>query len=637
MNNRWLSLLLLWGCYSLVVVTQALCPNSCSGHGWCDDMDVCHCEDDFSLYDCSWRKCPMSKAWGRVTGVDDAHSMAECSGRGSCTHETGLCVCQSGFHGHACQFSDCPDACMSHGKCVSMQDHALNQVVARALTDTFVFRYETTWDSDKINGCECDTGYRGPNCALKTCPRGDDPLTVGQVNELQLLQCQTSYAQQTLSLQSDAALTTGTFRLSFGTQYTRPISYQALASVDSNGVSVTSALLALNGISAVSVTRVDVSPLLVQWLITFPAANAAQNDVVPRWKMVEVQQFICAATAGSFSLSFANQTVVGIPFNSDVNTFRTYLANSLSFYGSVDITFEYGATSVCSATGTYVTVKLTQLWHRSLFGDLPAMTFTNLNAKGVLSLFLNGGAGFIDDESREVVKGIDSCRVVEQQSFICAATSGNFALTFGDGTKITNLAYSLTASGLRSAIMTAIPSLVDIDVTFSNGLGTVCSVAGTTTTIAFVVTKNTGPNGDGDLAEMIADKTNNGADGLNHISNRLQFPSVLTEVAKGTTCIPFDQSFAAAPAHQMMAPVVAGGGSFTVSFQGYTTAPIPANSPPRAVRLMLEALPSIDAVTVTHSSGAHACTTPANVISLNFTQNFGKYVVLRLWRFLCFS
>lgn len=627
--NRWLPLLLLlWGCCSLLVVTQALCPNSCSGHGSCDDMEVCHCEDDYTLYDCSWRKCPVGKAWGRLTGVNDAHSMAECSGRGSCTHETGLCVCQSGFHGHACQFSDCPNACMAHGKCVSMQDHAQNDVVARALTDAPPLVYNTTWDFDKINGCQCDSGFGGPDCSLKTCPRGDDPLTTGQLNEVQLVQCQTSYAQQTLSLRSDAALTTGTFRLTFGTQYTRPISFQALASVDSNGVSVASALLALSGISAVSVTRVDVSPLLAQWLITFPAANAAQNAVVPKWKMIEVQQFICAADAGAFALTFANQTVLGIPYNADVNTFRTYLANSLSFYGRVDITFEYGATSLCSTSGTFVTVKFTQLWHRALVGDLPAMTFTNLNTKGVLGLFLSGGAGFIDPESREIVKGIDSCRVVEQQSFVCAATSGNFALTFGDGTLITNLAYSLSASDLRTAIMAAVTYLVDIDVSFANGLGTVCSVAGTTTTIAFVVTTNTGPNGDGDLAEVIADKTNNGANGLNHISNRLQFPSVFTEVVKGTTCVPFDQSFASAPAHQMTAPVVVGGGSFTLSFRGYTTAPIPATSTARGVRLLLEALPSIAGVSVTHSSGAQACTTPANVITLNFTQDFGKYVLV---------
>jgi hypothetical protein len=46
------------------------------------------------------------------------------------------------------------------------------------------------WDADQIQGCVCDEGYSGHNCATKECPRGDDPTTTGQRNELMHIACQ---------------------------------------------------------------------------------------------------------------------------------------------------------------------------------------------------------------------------------------------------------------------------------------------------------------------------------------------------------------------------------------------------------------------------------------------------------------
>ncbi len=31
------------------------------------------------------------------------------------------------------------------------------------------------WDADSIFGCDCDAGYTGPDCSLRTCPYGIDP------------------------------------------------------------------------------------------------------------------------------------------------------------------------------------------------------------------------------------------------------------------------------------------------------------------------------------------------------------------------------------------------------------------------------------------------------------------------------
>ena len=44
------------------------------------------------------------------------------------------------------------------------------------------------WDHDMIYGCICDEGWEGYDCSLKSCPKGDDPLTSG-IDEVQLIEC----------------------------------------------------------------------------------------------------------------------------------------------------------------------------------------------------------------------------------------------------------------------------------------------------------------------------------------------------------------------------------------------------------------------------------------------------------------
>jgi hypothetical protein len=100
---------------------------------------------------------------------DTAHQAAECAGRGACDRATGLCKCDAGFEGEACQRRSCPSGCSGHGVCLT-----LKRAAGEALDDPTA--YNSAWDSDVSTTCQCDDGYRGPDCSKQECPSGPDPL-----------------------------------------------------------------------------------------------------------------------------------------------------------------------------------------------------------------------------------------------------------------------------------------------------------------------------------------------------------------------------------------------------------------------------------------------------------------------------
>jgi hypothetical protein len=38
----------------------------------------------------------------------------------------------------------------------------------------------SNWEADAVTMCVCDWGFTGPDCSMKLCSKGDDPLTIGQ-------------------------------------------------------------------------------------------------------------------------------------------------------------------------------------------------------------------------------------------------------------------------------------------------------------------------------------------------------------------------------------------------------------------------------------------------------------------------
>lgn len=192
--------------------SDAYCTNGCSGHGTCQSAiglkDTCTCYTHLDAgvevpawtgADCSLRTCPKAGAWAASASGNDDHvsTTVECANRGTCDRASGQCICAAGYTGAACEREVCPNDCNGHGKCetqsqladdvshnaddgVSSLYYAIpdsaNDCANCVGTKNTGAMYDSAWDSKRSSGCNCDAGFRGPDCSLKECPSGADPL-----------------------------------------------------------------------------------------------------------------------------------------------------------------------------------------------------------------------------------------------------------------------------------------------------------------------------------------------------------------------------------------------------------------------------------------------------------------------------
>lgn len=87
-----------------------------------------------------------------------------------------------GFEGLACQrgsylkyfdyfLVQCKNNCNGHGTCMTIEN-----LYNYFTWDSTLGLYDS-WDADHLTTCVCDIGYTGPSCAMRMCPKGDDPFT----------------------------------------------------------------------------------------------------------------------------------------------------------------------------------------------------------------------------------------------------------------------------------------------------------------------------------------------------------------------------------------------------------------------------------------------------------------------------
>jgi hypothetical protein len=103
-------------------------------------------------------------------------------------------------------------SCSGHGRCMSLANINANPDYKTYFTSSV---YDD-WDADRVMGCVCDAGWKGVDCSERSCMKGDDPLTTGQVEEVQYVDC-------------TVTTSAGGLRFNLYGQTTREVPYDATA------------------------------------------------------------------------------------------------------------------------------------------------------------------------------------------------------------------------------------------------------------------------------------------------------------------------------------------------------------------------------------------------------------------------
>jgi hypothetical protein len=350
----------------------------CGPHGMMHSNRTCSCAGGWKGSKCTERVCPYGLAWAGP----NAHEPAECSNAGICDQLTGLCTCTEGFEGAACDRVVCPSGdagvCNGRGRCLSMAA-AGREWDGRSLVVPDA-AYESNWDAHKIQGCLCDEGFSGYDCSLRECPRGDDPLTTGQQNEILRLVCQ-----------ADA----GSFTIAFRGHTSNDIPYNApyglLKEILESMLSIAAVTVTLGG-SGVAVCEAGQEVIttieFTQDFGSLPVAKVESVDlslsggaaVLLLETLSELTCAACSACAGGIYMSFGAYETNMIAFGSTADAFEAELQSlaslsSSSIYGTLDsvsVVYSSGS-SLCDSASSITSTILV----RGAYGNLPDFGLVN--------------------------------------------------------------------------------------------------------------------------------------------------------------------------------------------------------------------------------------------------------------------
>ncbi|XP_007259803.2 wnt inhibitory factor 1 [Astyanax mexicanus] len=132
---------------------RAKCPGGCRNGGYCNERQVCECQDGFYGTHCEKALCsPRCQNGGLCmspgvcicppgyfgAGCEKANCSTTCLNGGTCFHP-GKCICPAAFEGSRCEISKCRQPCRNGGKCMGR------------------------------NKCKCSKGYHGDLCSKAVC------------------------------------------------------------------------------------------------------------------------------------------------------------------------------------------------------------------------------------------------------------------------------------------------------------------------------------------------------------------------------------------------------------------------------------------------------------------------------------
>lgn len=603
-------------CGFLIEEVQGACPSKCNRHGTCGSDNICTCFPGYTGYDCNSRACPKGAPWvDFATGQDSVRAVAqECSNRGLCDRSNGKCECDTGFAGPACErLQLCRTNCNGHGKCMSMR------AMAATKNDYNLFysaTYDTPWDADRIFGCVCDHGYTGADCSLRQCPYGDDPISTGQVDEVQSVSCLCNGC-------------TGTFTLSFRGETTRPL----VGSVDT-AATLKAALEDLITIRGVSVTLNGGATLCdsdgVSAIITFTYEHGDVPALVIASSLSGGTSFLTVETDGT-------QAAYGpTPPLTERGT-KEWLecsgrGNCNTLIGLCACAAGFGPSNGLGASG-----NILDCGHYSGSGLTTCAGITG----SVTRCYNHGrcqGAPFYRCLCDEGHRGYDCSQpqCPTGRAWVEEAVANNVAH---------NSVVQCSNAGLcnSAGICRCLPGFGGAAcnrMSCPTSNGAVCSNRGTCRTLR-------------ELAALTPTSTFTAA-GFVYGSDPNALSTWDADMSQGCYCdkVPLDRgknvrysgySCSKTPCPSGDDPWTtnqvdevqsvscsADGGSFTLSFRGETTLPIPFSASTATVKSALERLLTITSVSVSFATGASACSSAGNVMAVTFYSPSGDLPLLSI-------
>ncbi|KAF0692736.1 Aste57867_16194 [Aphanomyces stellatus] len=550
---------------------------TCNGNGVCNpSAKLCQCVTGYRGNQCEFKICPYGYAWAdQATATDTAHAMAECSNMGLCDPTTGVCKCQAGFEGPACEVMSCPP-CVN-GRCLTMAEAAQAQ-------DDYNFFTTTTyslWDANKVRGCKCDYGWQGYDCSLRRCPVGDDPMTTGQALEVQQLSCLCNGCSGSIVLSYQGFYTTNLAPTMTASQLQTALNallpIQGVAVTLSGGPGICSSSGTVSSITFIN-NGGNLPSLKVTNLLTGGTSSASvattvdgttESGVCSNQGLCNTANGVCACQPGAGSPGTVPDCGWGIK-----NTCPTVGGN------------------VCNSQGTCTNAPL---WQCSC----------------------NNGWTGVDCSLRSCPSGpawFDGATApnVAHANAVCS-NKGN--CNYATGTCTCQLGFSGAACNILNC-----PGVNGN----CNGHGTcktmqqlaaVATSNGNLLGVTYGLTPNNVPTWD---ATMIQ--------GCFCSQHQYMGPYVsavddfMAYDCSARTCVPGSDPYQTGVVdEQQTISCTADGGTFTLSFRQFTTAPISASATAAQVQAALQALTTIRTATVTFSAGSTVCSASGVTTTVQFT------------------